>query len=73
MEMATAGLEPAKETRSERVASRRCAPDFAKVGGGRVGGPEKIGRRVGGGSGQMRGREAEIGDKNHSENARESA
>jgi len=74
MEMATAELEPAKETRCERVASRRCAPDFTKVGGRGVGGPEKIGRRVGGGgSGQMRGREAEIGDKNQSEKARESA
>lgn len=57
------------------MASRRCAPDSARVGGGRVRGPEKIGRRLGGGgSGQMRGREVEIGDnKNHSEKARESA
>lgn len=51
MEMATAGLEPAKEARCEPVVIRRCAPDFAKEGVGRAGGPEEISPRVGGGGG----------------------
>lgn len=49
MDMATAGLEPAKESRCESLASRRCAPDFSQSGGGRAGGLEQVGRGLGGG------------------------
>lgn len=49
MDMATAGLERAKETRCESLASRRCAPDFSQSGGGRAGGLEQVGRGLGGG------------------------
>lgn len=49
MEMATAELDPAKETRCEPLASRRCAPDFRPSRGGRAGGLEEVGPRLGGG------------------------
>lgn len=42
MEMATAELDPAKETRCEPLASRRCAPDFRPSRGGRAGGLEEV-------------------------------
>lgn len=49
MEMATAELDPAKETRCEPLASRRCAPDFPPSRGGRAGGLEEVGPKLGGG------------------------